>query len=280
MESISSSYSNGSTDPAVVAMASFLEFVETKVWNGRGLEDHAYYTKKSEEELLKVALTLIGIESYPYEKQEEWKSIGRGSFGLVFTNGEIAMKRVDSTVYEEWYELALLEIIALKRLRSPYVINLRAARIEGEAFYLYMDLAVSDCTSLKAEKKHLVNMTECLVYIHDLDIIHGDVKPANYLIMQDGRIVIADFGLCILHPKVKTFFRGFSLLYRDPEKVGGFKGDVWALGCTFLSILAGSEEVLVDIINTLKTLDLGEYNTLLSKIFEDRPSAREVLSYL
>ena len=36
---------------------------------------------------------------------------------------------------------------------------------------------------------------EGLTYLHDLNIIHGDLKPDNILFTRNGNIVLCDYGL-------------------------------------------------------------------------------------
>lgn len=89
-----------------------------------------------------------------------------------------------------------------------------------------------------------------LTAIHDLGLIHRDIKPQNILIAQcqDGKqmLKIADFGLgrretsnlTSITPEVQT------LLYRAPEMFLSFSQyfdaiDIWSVGCVFGEMLRG-----------------------------------------
>ncbi|KAJ7788880.1 kinase-like domain-containing protein [Mycena olivaceomarginata] len=68
-----------------------------------------------------------------------------------------------------------------------------------------------------ANRNHLVhNAAAGLKYLHDLDIVHGDLKPENVLIDKRGVACIADFGMF----KIMEFFN-FSprpaAVYTAPE---------------------------------------------------------------
>ncbi|KAJ7830168.1 kinase-like domain-containing protein [Mycena olivaceomarginata] len=68
-----------------------------------------------------------------------------------------------------------------------------------------------------ANRNHLVhNAAAGLKYLHDLDIVHGDLKPENVLVDKRGVACIADFGMF----KIMDFF-DFSLrpaaVYTAPE---------------------------------------------------------------
>jgi serine/threonine protein kinase len=42
----------------------------------------------------------------------------------------------------------------------------------------------------------LYQIHDCLVAVHYQRIIHRDIKPSNLLLSEDGRVQIADFGVC------------------------------------------------------------------------------------
>lgn len=59
------------------------------------------------------------------------------------------------------------------------------------------------------------------MYIHSIGVAHRDLKPENILLSKDGKLKIADFGLCAVYRhKDKTrqlTERCGSLPYIAPE---------------------------------------------------------------
>ncbi len=86
-----------------------------------------------------------------------------------------------------------------------------------------------------------------LNYIHKSDIIHRDVKAANILVTNDGRVQLCDFGvaaqLAANHFKRNTFVG--TPYWMAPEVISdglsyNFKADIWSLGITIYEVATGN----------------------------------------
>jgi tetratricopeptide (TPR) repeat protein len=81
-----------------------------------------------------------------------------------------------------------------------------------------------------------------LAAIHAVGIVHRDVTPQNVLRMNDGRLVISDFGLAIENDD-NTTVHGGTPAYMPPEAVMGgrsdLRSDVWQLGAILHELLFG-----------------------------------------
>ncbi|KAG8896270.1 hypothetical protein FRB99_008965 [Tulasnella sp. 403] len=83
-----------------------------------------------------------------------------------------------------------------------------------------------------------------LDYLHSRSppVIHGDVKPSNFLVNDEGVAVLFDFGLS--GPVGKTAAeQAVTLAFLAPEVFDGQRKstqcEVWAWGCTLLEIISG-----------------------------------------
>ncbi|KAG8346017.1 protein kinase [Trypanosoma vivax] len=74
--------------------------------------------------------------------------------------------------------------------------------------------------------------------LHEMGIIHRDVKADNVLIHSDGRVQLGDFGLCVFAGSGRRALTPslINLSYRPPEMLLGAsmydtKVDIWSIGC-------------------------------------------------
>lgn len=144
----------------------------------------------------------------------------------------------------------------------------------------------------------VMRLCPALSYIHGRGIVHGDLKPANILLGDDGRITILDFGLA----QRPRWGRGASnhggvrmgtLEYAAPELLAGERveqtADIYSLGCVLYEIVTGRlpfegdtpEEIALQHMqaNPLPASELvvglsWELEDLLSEMLAKKPSAR------
>ena len=86
-----------------------------------------------------------------------------------------------------------------------------------------------------------------LSFLHSKEIVHRDIKGANLLVDEIGRVKLADLGLSSRMQAGMTVnmtvLKG-TPFFMAPEVLTagkyGRKGDVWAVGCTVIQMMTGS----------------------------------------
>ncbi|CUA74352.1 Protein-tyrosine kinase 2-beta [Rhizoctonia solani] len=87
-----------------------------------------------------------------------------------------------------------------------------------------------------------------LVYLHSMNIVHGDLKGANVLISENGKAMLSDFGNSLVEDNtlrftVTTRDAACSSRWAAPEILEGaaasYPADIFALGMTLLEAITG-----------------------------------------
>ena len=163
--------------------------------------------------------------------------IGRGGYGEVFhvkdsiSKKDYAMKCELVTAKKTALEP---EINTLKRISAsnlPYFPKYVSDGQEGDIIYLIMELLGPSLSKLHKTcpdshfspstfVKTAIEMINCIKALHELGIIHRDVKPSNFL-LRGGRenfLVLADYGL------VKDYADPFTHEHLPMNTKKSFKG--------------------------------------------------------
>ncbi|XP_029818719.1 dual specificity protein kinase TTK [Manacus vitellinus] len=160
------------------------------------------------------------------------------------------------------------EIAHLSKLQqhSDKIIRLYGYEITDQHIYMVMECGNIDLNSWLKKKKNIdplerksywKNMLEAVHTIHEYGIIHSDLKPANFLIV-DGMLKLIDFGIANqMQPDVTSIIKDSqvgTMNYMPPEAIKDMssygengksrskispKSDVWSLGCILYCMTYG-----------------------------------------
>ncbi|XP_056421922.1 dual specificity protein kinase TTK isoform X2 [Hyla sarda] len=160
------------------------------------------------------------------------------------------------------------EISHLNKLQqhSDKIIRLYDYEITKEHIYMVMECGNIDLNSWLRRKKTInpwerksywKNMLEAVYTIHQHGIVHSDLKPANFLLV-DGMLKLIDFGIANqIQPDVTSIVKDSqvgTINYMPPEAIKDTtsfgdngrprskispKGDVWSLGCILYCMTYG-----------------------------------------
>ncbi|PAV91903.1 hypothetical protein WR25_21876 [Diploscapter pachys] len=148
------------------------------------------------------------------------------------------------------------EVLLLERLQdSRYVIRMKDYDMDESSnrLYVVMERGDTDFASFLTRNADSINtrfihfyweqMLRAVKVIHDQNIVHADLKPANFLLVR-GNLKLIDFGISSsAHENKKKSAIVGTLDYMAPEQFTDeqpqVKIDVWALGCILYRIVYG-----------------------------------------
>lgn len=179
------------------------------------------------------------------------KDIGHGGFGRVFLAKEkvsgrlVAIKQLLKTDDKEQKNI-VREIQSIAKFNLPGVVTYYHHFWENGLLHLVMEycergslLDVSKNSNIHPDTALLwvQILAETLSAVHERNVVHHDIKPANILFNENGTIKISDFGIA------NTL--GGTTAYMAPELFSGsadsndVRTDIYALGVTLAELLTG-----------------------------------------
>ncbi|KJK51435.1 serine/threonine protein kinase [Lentzea aerocolonigenes] len=185
------------------------------------------------------------------------RELGRGGMGVVWLaedrviGRQVALKELRTTESER----VLREARTAGRLNSPNVVGIYDVIVEDGVTYLVMELVEAPTLSEVMTRKSLtedevadigLQTLSALEAAHAAGIVHRDVKPSNIMVLPDGRVKLADFGIArAMDDPGLTATGGImgSPGYMAPELFAGKQpspaSDLWALGATMFHAIEG-----------------------------------------
>ena len=116
-------------------------------------------------------------------------------------------------------------------------------------------------------------LCDALAVAHKAGVIHRDVKPGNVLIAEDGRLLLADFGVARIDGDDSLVTRTGALLgtpsFMSPEQAHGDgldgRSDVYSVGATLYQLATGSIPFSGSTAVVIAAISRGEYTPPLRR---------------
>ncbi|MGI5979993.1 MAG: Stk1 family PASTA domain-containing Ser/Thr kinase [Dysosmobacter sp.] len=196
-------------------------------------------------------------------RYEILERIGTGGMAIVYKakchrlNRLVAIKilKSDLAQNEEFRRRFNAESQAVAQLSHPNIVSVYDVSRGGNMEYIVMELIDGITLKQYMEKRGQLNWRESLHFItqimrglshaHSRGIIHRDIKPQNIMVLRDGSVKVADFGIACLADSAQTLTQEAlgSVHYISPEQARGdrpdARSDIYSSGVVLYEMLTG-----------------------------------------
>ena len=196
-------------------------------------------------------------------RYEILERIGTGGMAIVYKakchrlNRLVAIKilKSDLAQNEEFRRRFNAESQAVAQLSHPNIVSVYDVSRGGDMEYIVMELIDGITLKQYMEKRGQLNWRESLHFItqimrglshaHSRGIIHRDIKPQNIMVLRDGSVKVADFGIACLADSAQTLTQEAlgSVHYISPEQARGdrpdARSDIYSAGVVLYEMLTG-----------------------------------------
>lgn len=129
----------------------------------------------------------------------------------------------------------------------------------------------------------LIQLLCGLKALHDLKVMHRDIKTANILVSKSGAVKLADFNVSkvvkndgLLKTQTGTPYYASPEVWQD--KPYNYKSDIWSLGCVMYEMATGRVPFkAADMKGLYKKVIRADYPPLSSKLSKD---IREIIMWM
>ncbi|KAK4788403.1 hypothetical protein SAY86_019722 [Trapa natans] len=210
-------------------------------------------------ESVKKSISPYGRFKRTIEYWQKGERLGRGSFGTVYegiANDGFFLAIKEVSLLDEGSRgrnsISHLEreIAMLSKLEHENIVRYIGTDKDESNLYIFLERIAMGSLE-KIYQKYPLHDSQVsaytrqilhgLKYLHNMDVIHRDIKCANILVDANGSAKLADFGLAKTIKDVNSC-QG-TAYWMAPEVVSsskagyGLSADIWSLGCTVLEML-------------------------------------------
>ena len=196
-------------------------------------------------------------------RYEILERIGTGGMAVVYKakchrlNRLVAVKILKSDLAqdEDFRRRFNAESQAVAQLSHPNIVSVYDVSRGGDIEYIVMELIDGITLKQYMEKRGQLNWRESLHFItqimrglshaHSRGIVHRDIKPQNVMVLRDGSVKVADFGIACLENAAQTLTQEAlgSVHYISPEQARGdrtdARSDIYSAGVVLYEMLTG-----------------------------------------
>ncbi|MGE5839767.1 MAG: protein kinase domain-containing protein [Deltaproteobacteria bacterium] len=200
-------------------------------------------------------------------RYEVVSELGQGAMGIVYKakdpkiNRFLAIKTIrfsdefEPDKIREIKDRFMREAEIAGKLAHPSIVAIYDVGEDYDLTYMAMEYLEGESLQKYCRKGFLLPLRKVLYvvsevalaldYAHRQGVIHRDVKPANIMLLKDGKVKVTDFGIAkaVSSSQTKSGIVLGTPNYMSPEQINGHdldgRSDIFSLGVVFFELLTG-----------------------------------------
>ncbi len=232
------------------------------------------------------------------DRYEILEKIGEGGMAVVYKafchrlSRFVAVKimREEMAADEEFKRRFCAESHAIAMLSHPNIVAVYDVSHSDDVEYIVMELVDGITLKQYMDKRGAISwkealhftkqITKALAHAHSRGIIHRDIKPQNIMLLKDGTIKVADFGIAALENEMQESGQAVgSIHYIAPEQARGenpdARSDIYSLGIVMYEMLTGRKPYTGETLGEIAVKHMSSLPTMPSDIVPDIPPELE-----
>jgi CHASE2 domain-containing sensor protein/tRNA A-37 threonylcarbamoyl transferase component Bud32 len=200
-------------------------------------------------------------------RYEVVSELGQGAMGIVYKardpkiNRFLAIKTIrfsdefEPDKIREIKDRFMREAQIAGKLTHPSIVAIYDVGEDYDLTYMAMEFLEGESLQKYCRKGFLLPLRKALYVVsevalaldhaHRQGVIHRDVKPANIMVLKDGKVKVTDFGIAkaVSSSQTKSGIVLGTPNYMSPEQINGHeidgRSDIFSLGVVFFELLTG-----------------------------------------
>lgn len=181
--------------------------------------------------------------------------------------GIVAVYDYGEAVVDEGYTMVAGEAAQLARQRVAYI---AMEFVKGKELRDFFE--ANERFALKDVERLMGEILDALAHAHAHGVVHRDMKPANLIVLADGKVKVADFGIARVEKSELTQVGTVmgTPAYMSPEQFMGQpvdgRSDIFSCGVILYQFLTGEKPFT------------GNSTTIMYKVLHEEPLAPSLLN--